>query len=314
VYAFARTPKWIAAHVLALVAVVAFVYAAQWQWGKHLDRQARNALLEERVDAAPVSLDEALDDTAATGTPVDYRRVTVTGRFLADEEVLLSVRQHRGQPGHQLLTPLVTEDGEAVVVDRGWVPYELDDPPVAQAAPPEGEVTVTGYLFPSQVSGGVGIAEEGGDRVDYVGRVDIPRLQRQVEVPLAPAYLVTEDQSPVQTGELPIPAEIPPPDSGPYLNYTGQWSLFALVVLIGYPILLRKTAGEQAAERGANSGHPPRSQRDQPTAASTSRARRARRVASRDSDTTRLAALGRDSSASSPSATSTTSGSTIDEG
>lgn len=247
-YAFARTPKWIAAHVIALAAVVLFVFAAQWQWGKHVDRQAQNVLFSERVDAPPASLDEALADAAATGTAVDYRRVAVTGRFLADEEVLLSVRQYQGRPGHQLLTPLVADGGEGVIVLRGWVPFDLDEPPVAQAAPPGGEVTVTGYLFGSESSEGPGIDEEQGEDVDYVGRVDIPRLQRQVDAPLADVYLVAETQRPAQEGELPIPAEIPPPDAGPYLNYTGQWSLFALVVLIGYPILLRKTAREQVAD------------------------------------------------------------------
>ncbi len=30
---------------------------------------------------------------------------------------------------------------------------------------------------------------------------------------------------------------------GPHLGYAGQWFLFAAVVLVGYPVLLRRRAG-----------------------------------------------------------------------
>ena len=62
--------------------------------------------------------------------------------------MILYGRSLDGQAGNHVLTPLVLADGRAVVVDRGWVPFEMDEPPVADGAPPgETEVEVEGTLF-----------------------------------------------------------------------------------------------------------------------------------------------------------------------
>jgi len=183
-----------------------------------------------------------LRDADETPDQAAFRRVTVTGVYAPDEEVLLSTRSHEGLPGHHLLTPLVLEDGSGLIVDRGWVPLELDDPPVPQAAPGrEGEeVTVSGILLAAEGESAFGPRTPEEGEVDYVGTVDIARLQRQVGAELLDVYLLSQQQQPLKPGPLPLP--VPPPElsEGNHLNYAGQWFLFAAVVLIGYPFLLRR--------------------------------------------------------------------------
>ncbi len=56
-----------------------------------------------------------------------WRRVTVTGRFLHDQELYLAARSLRGKVGVQVLTPFVRDTGQTVLVNRGWVPAVLKD-------------------------------------------------------------------------------------------------------------------------------------------------------------------------------------------
>lgn len=249
-YEFLRSPKWIAGHLLALTGVLVFVWCGFWQLRRLDEVRTSNALIESRLEEPAAPLDQVLADTAGDPDAAAYRRVTATGTYDVDEEVLLSVRQHQGNPGHHLLTPLVLEGGDAVLVDRGWVPLDLDQPPVARAAPaaPGRAVTVSGILFPPQEQSGFGPRQEGGGEVSFVGVVDVARIQQQVDRPLAAGYLLAQEQSPAPAGELPLPGSPPALDEGSHASYAGQWFLFATVVVAGYPLLLRRTARDRVDE------------------------------------------------------------------
>jgi len=240
VYRFLLSPRWIVAHVVVVAIAALFVSLGFWQLRRLDERRAFNALVEQRLAAPQEPLARVL------GQPPDdlaYRRVSVTGSYLPSEEVLLSPRSRNGMPGHDVLTPLVTDTGTAVLVDRGWVPFELSTPPVAGAAPPAGQVTVTGFLLPGRPTTRFGPVN--ADRLEFVGEADVARLAHQVSEPLAPAYLVLAEQTPAQP-DLPRPSLPPVLDEGSHLAYAGQWFLFALVGLVGYPALVRRRARDLA--------------------------------------------------------------------
>lgn len=248
VYEFLRTPKWLAGHLLALTGVVLFVIAGFWQLSRMVEVGTANDLIESRLALPPQPLDQVLAEVGSDPGALAYRQVSVTGTYETGEEVLLSTRAYQGRPGHHLLTPLVTGDGAAILVDRGWVPLELNEPPVPQAQPvaTAGEpVTVSGILFPPDEDSRFG-PRTGEGQVDYVGSVDLERIQQQVSSDLEPVYLLAQQQQPEQPAALPIPAAAPELDDGPHLSYAVQWFLFAGVVIVGYPLLVRRTARERA--------------------------------------------------------------------
>ena len=140
-------------------------------------------------------------------------------------------------------------DGHAIVVDRGWVPFDLQRPPIAQASPPEGTVELTGVLFPSEV-------REAGGTVAPAGaaftRIDLERLGRQLPYPIEPFYLWLTKQSPQQTASLPQLARVPDLTvSPPHLSYTIQWFLFAAIGVIGYPLVLWRESLRRRARGSA---------------------------------------------------------------
>lgn len=247
-YGFLLRPRWLLLHVLVALAVLGMVSAGFWQLGRLDQKRDRNRLLDAR-GALPV-LDVAADlDPRASPEEVadlEWRMAEARGTYVPEDEVLVRSRSFEGAPGAWVLTPLRTADGVAIVVNRGWVPASGPPalPPGAEA--PTGEVAVAGLLVAGQVRGSLGPVDPAEGRLDTLARADLGRLQQQVADDLHPLYLQLQDQAP-PPGELPLPLPEPDRDEGPHLGYAGQWFLFALVALVGYPLLIRRSARLQAS-------------------------------------------------------------------
>ena len=256
-YRFALRPRWLLGHLVVLGLLVLMVNLGFWQLRRLDERKAFNARVEARSDAPAVPLDEAL----AEGTSPDdleFRRVTVTGRFDPDEEVLIRARVRNGIPGYEVATPLVTGDGEAVVVNRGWIPLEDGERwPVAAEAPPAGEVAVTGRVHPSQERRRFGPTDPADGELETLARVDVERLQQQVPYDLGSVYLDLLKPAPADGG-YPAPVEQPDLGEGNHLSYAGQWFIFTVIAAVGWVLLIRKSARARAdaaaAEPAAGDG------------------------------------------------------------
>lgn len=229
----------IATHVVVVMIAAALVSLGFWQLSRLAEVQRENARLAERLAQEPVEVG-ALADGDVDPAALEYRRVEVTGTYVADDEVLQRSRQHQGRNGYHALTPLAFADGRAILVRRGWVPFELDEPPVPRATPPDGEVTVTGFLTRSEPQPSFGPRDPATGQLQRVFRADVARIGQQVEPSLFPLVLHLEEQTPVQSGRLPIPADRPALDEGNHLSYAIQWFSFATIALVGYVFALRR--------------------------------------------------------------------------
>lgn len=233
------TPKWIAAHVVVVVIAIVFINLGFWQLGRLEDRQLENQIAESRNAAAPEDLGTLVAAVGDDLESLQYRRATVTGTYETDHELLTRNQVYRDQAGFHVVTPLLTSDGEAVLVNRGWIPLLLDTPPITEAAPPSGEVTVTGWINPTQTRPALGPTDPTGEMLDVMSRINIDRIQQQIPFELAPVYLVLEGEGGDQ-----LPVALPPPEfsnEGSHLAYAIQWFGFTLTGVIGYWFLIRKT-------------------------------------------------------------------------
>src|SRR5690606_2398291 len=112
-----------------------------------VEREAQDPLV---LGAGGIDGDVLLLADAAMAGQLARRHAVATGVYEPADELLLRSKSYAGSAGWHVLTPLRLEDGSRLLVDRGWVPYELDEAPVAVAAPPQGTVTVSGFLQASQ--------------------------------------------------------------------------------------------------------------------------------------------------------------------
>lgn len=225
----AQTVGWIAVLLLA----AAFVRLGVWQLDRLEQRRAANEQVALRLGAKTIPLTEALGSPA----DVEYRRVVTVGEYAPEHELLLRNRSNDGQTGFHVLTPLILTNGHAVLVDRGWVPLAFDSTPVAQLAPPEGRVEVTGVLRSSRQPPAVGPTDPASGVLTQIYWPDLDRLAAQLPWPLEPMYVELRSQIPAAGGPQPVVPEDPQLGNGPHLSYAIQWFSFALIVVIGFAVL-----------------------------------------------------------------------------
>jgi surfeit locus 1 family protein len=257
-YRFLVTPKWLFGHALFLSVLVLFPALGFWQVGRHAQTSAQNELIEARLNDERRPVEELLaapgpQDAAA----LEFRRVSATGVFRPSEEVLLTGTTDGGRPGHHVLTPLDLRGGGAILVNRGWVPFALDTPPVADAAPPSGEVTVDGVLIAGDPTGRVRAPAPGDERVLRLPSVDPPVIAAQTSGDLPPVYVQASRVEGVAEDALPHPAPaVEASETGTHLSYAVQWFAFTAVALIGYPLLVWRTARDRRAGEGSEARAP----------------------------------------------------------
>jgi surfeit locus 1 family protein len=249
-YRFALRPKWIVSHIFVLCLVVAMISAGFWQLRRLDEKQARNERIESRTSQPVVPVEDLMTvgDTDAVAD-VEYRRVEAVGTYLLDEQVLVRSRSYEGAPGSWVVAPLQLDDGTVVAVNRGWISNsgQLTEVPDAYDRP-TGAVTVVGMVRRPETKGRIGATDPAEGELADLARLDVARLDQQVDGDLLPGYVQLESQDPALTAEDPTPVPREPLDEGPHLNYAVQWFIFTTVAIVGYPLILRRRAREIEVE------------------------------------------------------------------
>ncbi len=89
-----------------------------WQLRRLSARQKQNAAIAARRFAPETELDGLPADTGAA----HFRRVHIKGSYDHANEIVYTLRQRMGSPGVNILTPLLRNGKDTVVlVNRGWV-------------------------------------------------------------------------------------------------------------------------------------------------------------------------------------------------
>jgi surfeit locus 1 family protein len=225
--------------VVVLLAAV-FVRLGFWQLHRLEERRTTNTVSLARLEAEPMSLETLLASIGDDLESSQYRRVNLSGVYDTSQEVLIRSQVELDQAGFHVITPLVLDDGSGVLVNRGWVPLVMDQPPV-DAAPDPGNVEVEGWIHLTQTRPPLGPEEPDG-HLDVFSRVNIDRIGEQITEHLAPVYVVAMGE---RGSELPIPLDPPDfTDEGPHLSYAIQWFAFAATALVGFVFLMRRQGGQ----------------------------------------------------------------------
>jgi surfeit locus 1 family protein len=213
-------PLWrrILPGVATLVAVVVFVSAGNWQRGRMGQKDAWGAQLAA-AEAAPVA---ALPAGDVDWSAWRFRRVEAAGTFDAARQFLLDNKVHHGRVGFHVVTPLRTEDGRAILVNRGWVPAGRTRADVPDVAVPSGRVVVHGRLnLPPQ--GYVELERTTPERGVWQN-LDPARFAAATGLPVLPVVLEATQGA----GEG-LARDWPRPDTGSdkHRIYMMQWYAFA---------------------------------------------------------------------------------------
>jgi cytochrome oxidase assembly protein ShyY1 len=238
-YGFVFERRWLLGLLLILVIAGACVRLGFWQLQRLHEAQAagRVAAARSRLPVEPLG-------SVTSPSVASERRVEAAGRYDVERQIVLEARSYQGRSGRHLLTPLVLDDGSAVIVDRGWIPESAEP---SSAAPPAGRVSVTGLLLPAEHRGFLTPKALTSARI--LGRIDLDAIRPSVPYRIYPLWLLLEEQEP-PSADLPVTAPLPKPDQPPHLSYTIQWFLFATTAIVGYGALVRREARERRAAGG----------------------------------------------------------------
>lgn len=235
-------PGWIAlALVVTAFAVLCFTQLAPWQLGKNTATEARNALITGSFSAQPTTLTDLVAPGQAPAADQEWRVVTVTGRYLPEEQVLARLRTVNGTAAYEVLTPFrLSGSSETALVNRGFVRPVVGTSAPSVAPAPTGELTLQARLRldepvdPARATQVVdGQTQVYGVNAAVVGSV--------AGTTISPGYLQLGDGAPGVLGVLPLPQT----DSGPYLSYGLQWLAFGIMAPLALAYFVRAELRER---------------------------------------------------------------------
>lgn len=248
------TPGWILSAVFVLLfTYFAFNTLAPWQLGKNTKRTEFNDRLKAAMEQAQVPVSEVLpkEPEKAVEEAQEWRHVTLQGKLLPQQEVLLRNRPVESAPAYQVITPFEATDGTTVLVNRGWVPAESGDNRAELIAKaPDGQMELSGYVRLGEGKNDRGVIDAEGAK--QTTSVNAEQIGAATGLTLAHDYVQLDEQSTQaitdragDEGVAPHPIPLPKIESGPYLSYGIQWIAFGIIA----PILLGWFIWSEVKER-----------------------------------------------------------------
>jgi cytochrome oxidase assembly protein ShyY1 len=233
---FALSKRWLGYLALAVAFAVACAGLAAWQLARRDEARSEIARVEANWDTSPRPLAEALPTLTAFDPAAKWMPVAVSGRYLADEQLLVRGRPLNGRAGFEVLVPLQLADGNVFVVDRGWLPVgNAQDVPDLIPAAPTGTVSVVVRLKAGEPTL-LGRSAPAGQ----IATVNLPDVASRVGKPTytgAYGLMATEDPA---ASTRPTAVSKPVADEGPHLSYAFQWVAFAIMGFIGLGWAIRQ--------------------------------------------------------------------------
>lgn len=233
---FAFSRRWAGYLALATVFAIVCCFLGVWQLNRRAEAWQEIDRIDRNYSSDAVPVGEVLDNLEAFDDSQKWTPVIATGVYLRDEEILVRNRPFNGRPGFEVLTPLLMENGNVFIVDRGWVPPgDAQDVPDYIPEAPSGTVSVEARLKAAEPSIPGRSAPEG-----QVATVELSLVAEMLDRPThtgAYGLLVSEEPS---LGERPAAAIKPARDEGPHLSYALQWFVFAIFGFLGFAYAVRQ--------------------------------------------------------------------------
>ena len=246
-WGFLLSRRWVLFALTVVGLVAGTIWLGNWQFDRLTDRKADNAVVRANETKDPAAVDDVLAAGREVADTDEWRLVEATGEYAADETVVVRYRTRDGVSGIDVVVPLVTDSGAALLVDRGWLETEPSgtdrgDVPAA----PSGQVTVEGWVRADGTGDSTAVDDLSTRAVSSteIGEA----LGREVYGGFV--ELRSEDGAPAEGLE---PVELPELNNGPHFFYGLQWWFFGVLAVFGFCYLAYDE--RRNGPRGERLGH-----------------------------------------------------------
>ena len=228
--------------LFSLPAFITLIFLGSWQvqrleWKQDLIEklQDRSSQAAGAIPAGPLNEEDH-----------EFLPVKVRGVYDHDHEFHLVNRALNGEAGINVVTPLKLDNGQTILVNRGWVPFEMRDKALRPDGLLQGEQTVAGLLRfvkpRSMIESWVVPSNEPANNAWF--NIDPAAMAEQAGLASLPDYyILSSDQS--ERGDLPRGRQWSPDVRNDNLQYAITWYSLALGLLAIYVIYHRKIAAEE---------------------------------------------------------------------
>ncbi len=225
---FLVSRRWILFFLVVVVLAYATWWLGEWQFGRLEDRKADNATITRNLVRPADDVEEVL----AVGRPVadadSWRHVRAEGTYDAGHTVVIRYQTRDGAAGVDVVVPLVTASGTAVLVDRGWVETSNSGAsPAAVPDPPAGQVLLSGYVR-QDGSGDATRVRDGSARA-----ISSAAIGATLPYPVYGGFVELQMEMPAAAEPLAL-GEPPDLGNGPHFFYGLQWWFFGLLAVFGF--------------------------------------------------------------------------------
>ena len=253
-YKFLFSSRWLGYFAMALVFAIACVALGNWQMNR------RNAVVEninkiqQNYSGTVVDYADVATDFDTLDPAKEWTQVRLKGTYQTADERVVRNRPLNGTAGYEVLVPLTLENGDTVIIDRGWLPIgnKVSGHPDIIPQPEPGVVTVVARLKPAEPQLNRG-APEG-----QLASIQLNAYSAQLHYPIKTgAYGQLASETPAAASN-PVPFPAPSIDEGSHLSYALQWIAFGILAFVGfgYAARMQRRNDDYDALEAAESGVP----------------------------------------------------------
>jgi len=220
-------PRWIALTLFLLILIYLFIRLSNWQFDRYDQRVLRNESTNVALSLAP----KKIDSVSQMSGLKQWEKIELAGIYLSDQSKLVRKQYLENNLGFWVITPFKIQNGENILVNRGWIPIG-SSASSNQSIPlaPAGTVNLEGYLQPFNES----ITQPKDLPLNQVNTIDYKYFESAIANNF---YVQVAKSSPMDNQVAIIP--LPELSNGPHFSYAIQWILFALLLPIGWYVLLK---------------------------------------------------------------------------
>ena len=225
------TRRWLGFLLAVIALALLAVRLGDWQFNRLDERRAANTRITHNLREPPVPASDVLAVARGARESDEWRKVTASGTWDDKHTVVVRYRTRNEESGVDVVTPLMTTSGAAVLVDRGWLAADNNGSHrPGLPAPTDGRVTVTGYVRLDATGGSTTVTDLSTRAISSKAIAEV------VPYRLYGGFLLLTSQAPKASDNLGGP-ELPVIDDGPHFFYGLQWWFFGLLAIVGFGYL-----------------------------------------------------------------------------
>ena len=232
--------------VLVLAALATLVSLGNWQVRRLHWKEGLLSKIASRMHAPVVPLAE-VEKLYRAGGDIEYRHVEVSGTFDNTRERHF-LATFEGASGFFIYTPLITDDGEVLFVNRGFVPYDHKARSTRPESLAKGRRTITGVarVAPAGKPGSMVPDNDVAGNIFYWKDLKMMASSTGLAGPGLVPFFVDADRRP-GSRTLPVGGVTVVNLPNDHLQYAITWYGLAVVLLAvtGAAVYRRRMAGDE---------------------------------------------------------------------